>query len=363
MQTIYLKAPNIHQPIFKSNPFKIKPIQLLSKPERWRKQADLVNLSTKARLRLEWMILHETAGNHDAYITAKHFGIAPKTFYKWLKRFDNGRVECLEEKSRAPHRTRRWQVALTEEARIVQLRRDHMYYGRKKLQTLYFKEYQKTISCWKIERVIRKHKLYPNPQKALKLSVKRQKAKMKNQIKDLVVQPELWFLLHLDGIIIYWKGLKRFIFTATDHLGKLAYARMYATKSSRVAKDFLYRLHYLIDADIINVQTDEGSEFKGEFDQALEPLQILHWFSRPHTPQDNSVVERFNQTLQYEWLNHGNFNPNLKEFNQALTEWLVEYNFRRPHQSLDYLTPIEYIEKTYATTEKLLPMWSVRTHI
>jgi len=40
-----------------------------------------------------------------------------------------------------------------------------------------------------------------------------------------------------------------------------------------------------------------------------------------------------------------------------LTEWLVEYNFERPHQSLDYLTPIEFTQKY----TKVLPMWSSST--
>jgi len=40
-----------------------------------------------------------------------------------------------------------------------------------------------------------------------------------------------------------------------------------------------------------------------------------------------------------------------------LTEWLVEYSFVRPHQSLGYLTPWEFYEKT----AKVLPMWSSRT--
>ncbi|MBU2472971.1 integrase core domain-containing protein, partial [Patescibacteria group bacterium] len=29
-------------------------------------------------------------------------------------------------------------------------------------------------------------------------------------------------------------------------------------------------------------------------------------------------------------------------FNHNLTEWLIEYNFKRPHQSLNYETPIKF---------------------
>ena len=364
MQQIYLKPANIIQPFFpNSNIFRRKPIVLLEKCQRWRKTADIINLSAKARLRLEWIIFYYKVANENAYQTAEHFGITPKTFYKWLNRFNNGRqkVKDLEEQSRAPINTRDWEVTQTEEIRIIKLRRKYIHWGKKKLKRLYFREYSKTISTWKIERVIRKHKLYPNPVKAEKLATKRKEGKIKKRITNLVLKPELWFLIHLDTIVIYWGNLKRYILTAVDHQGKFGYARMYKTKSSRVAKDFLYRLHYLLQESIPNVQTDEGSEFKGEFDQALEELKTTHWFSRVRVPQDNSEAERFNQTLEYEWLYDSNFTPDCNKFNKALTEWLIEYNFIRPHESLDYLTPIEYIEDTLVKQQILLPMWSART--
>lgn len=94
---------------------------------------------------------------------------------------------------------------------------------------------------------------------------------------------------------------------------------MYKHKSSKSAKDFLYRLHYLIDVPLTHIQTDNGSEFVGKFEEAINKLEATHWFSRNRTPQDNSIVERFNQTLEYEWLNDGNFTPNINKFNQSLT--------------------------------------------
>jgi transposase-like protein len=50
----------------------------------------------------------------DAYATARHFGITAKTLYKWLKWFDHGHVNHLEEHSRAPNHVRQWEVTLVE---------------------------------------------------------------------------------------------------------------------------------------------------------------------------------------------------------------------------------------------------------
>ena len=77
------------------------------------------------------------------------------------------------------------------------------------------------------------------------------------------------------------------------------------------SRDFLYRLNYLLDGKIQNVQTDNGSEFLKYFDKACKELNINHYFSKNHTPKDNSTNERFNRTLKEEFLTQGNFHLDL----------------------------------------------------
>ena len=61
------------------------------------------------------------------------------------------------------------------------------------------------------------------------------------------------------------------------------------------------------------------------------------------------------------WLCHKSLDP--EELNPELTEWLIEHNFNRPHQSLTYLAPAEYIERELAKIHSpVLPMWSARTY-
>lgn len=367
MQQIALKNPNTKQPIFCRNgykgydPFIPKPQPLMETSVRWRKIAERFNLSVDARLRLEWMVFYETVGNKDAYVTAKHFNITPKTFYKWLKRFDDGRVRNLEEHSRAPAKKRSSTITFTEECRVKELRKLHIHWSKRKLSKIYETVYGEKISSYKVQVIINKHDLYPDKISREKFKKKLKQENKKNRIQKLEIKEEHWFLFHLDTIVFYWQHLKRYVLTATDHTGKVAYARMYTTKSSTSAKDFLYRLHYLIDAPIANIQTDNGSEFYDQFEEALTDLEINHWFSRPRTPEDNAVAERFNQTIQVEWINDGNFTTDVHKFNKEVTKWLIEYNFVRPHVTLDYMTPIEYLEYTLRKQQKLLPMYSTRT--
>ena len=85
-------------------------------------------------------------------------------------------------------------------------------------------------------------------------------------------------------------------------------------------------------------------------------------FSRVKTPKDNPEIERFHETLEYEWLYNFNLSLDPEELNPRLTEWLIEYNFNRPHQSLTYVNPIEYIEKELAKIRSpVLAMWSAST--
>lgn len=361
MKVFCNKPPDIIQPITRWPGFKQKPIILKTNVCRWRDMADKLKISNQARLHLEWMIFYETVGNHNAYQTAKHFSISPKTFYKWHKRFADGKVNNLEDESTRPDHLRTWEITFEEECRVKKLRYEHLHYGKKKIQKLYLNEYHKTISTWKVERVIKKHNLYPDPIQQEKNKKRFKNQLKKNRIQNLTVKEDIFFLFHLDTIVIYWGNIKRYILTACDHTGKIAYARMYTTKSSRSAKDFLYRLHYLIDAPLAHIQTDNGSEFYAEFEEAIVDLEAIHWFSRNHTPKDNAIVERFNQTLEDEWLNDGHFTSNLQVFNRALADWLAEYNLHRPHETLDYETPFSYYLGTLNISPDLLPMWSART--
>jgi|GEM_PF-5870643 len=53
---------------------------LLPQHERWRQQADIVDLSAEGKLRLEWIIYAELSGNVSQ--TCRHFGISSSVFYK-----------------------------------------------------------------------------------------------------------------------------------------------------------------------------------------------------------------------------------------------------------------------------------------
>ncbi len=327
------------------------------KYEHWRRVAQTLKLSKGACQRLEWIIFYETKAQRNARFTCRHFFVSPKTFYKWQNLFDPDNLRSLEDRDKVPHQTRQKEITSLEEDRIVALRKQYLVWGKLKLQRLYHNIYHEKISSWKIQYTICKYKLYPNPVKNEKMQRKRKRNQAKKRITELHKQPFPGFLIALDVITIHWERIEKYILTAIDTCSKIAFARMYTTKSSRSAADFLQRMFYLLDGSFLNALHDNGSEFHKEFIRACQHLKISQYWSRAHTPTDNSVDEKFNGTLKGEFLRVGNFHPDPVLFNKELTEWLITYNFVRPHQTLNYDTPWEFYQKT----AKVLPMYSSST--
>lgn len=331
-------------------------VTLLPKHERWRKQAGALGLSKEAKKRLEWFIWYE---GHDsnASLTTRHFGISRQCFHEWKKRFDGVNLRTLESKSPAPQRVRQKEITPEEEGRIITLRQDHLRWGKEKIARLYKNTHGTTVSPWKVLYTIQKHNLYFHPKKNAMTQAKRRRAKEKKRITKLAKKPVPGFLIALDTMVLWINGQKRYIFTAIDTVSKIAFARMYTTKSSRNAADFLDRFAYLLDYEVWNVGHDNGSEFHKDFQKQVEELKLDDWWSREHTPTDNPFNERFNGTLRREFLEMGHLTADTERFNREVTEWLIEYTFVRPHQALGYETPWEY----YSKAAKLSPRYSTHT--
>ena len=328
-----------------------------NKYDLWRKTAKVLNLSKRACLRLEWIIYYRFTAKNNASATCRHFGISRKVFYDWFNRFNDRNLRTLEDLPKAPKKTRQKEITSLEEDRVIKLRKEHIRWGKMKIQRLYLNTHGEKISSWKIQYTIQKYKLYYHPLKNERLQQKRKRSQAKKRITELERKPFSGYLIALDTIVIHWNGLKRYILTAIDTVSKIPFARMYTTKSSANATDFLKRYLYLLDGSVLNTLNDNGSEFHKEFIKACLELGISQYWSRNHTPTDNPIDERFNRTVKDEFIALGNFNPDPVLFNKEITEWLIEFVFVRPHQALGYDTPWQFYQKT----NKVLPMYPSRT--
>lgn len=117
--------------------------------------------------------------------------------------------------------------------------------------------------------------------------------------------------------------------------------------TSLPAKRVIRELEQLIDwrGKPERIRVDNGPEFIA---QALKDWcannDIKLTYIQPGKPTQNSLIERFNRTFRQEVLDCYMFS-NLKEIRTFSQAWMWIYNNERPHSSLGYLTPHEFLLK------------------
>jgi len=93
-----------------------------------------------------------------------------------------------------------------------------------------------------------------------------------------------------------------------------------------------------------SVTVDNGPEFAGKaLDEWAYSQGLQLSFIQPGKPQQNAYIESFNGKFRDECLNEHWF-ISMRHARQVIEEWRQEYNGKRPHSSLGYLTPNRFAE-------------------
>ncbi len=88
-----------------------------------------------------------------------------------------------------------------------------------------------------------------------------------------------------------------------------------------------------------------GPEFlSGDFVAWAESAGMIIQYIQPGEPNQNAYIERFNRTYREEVLSLYLFR-NLNEVRETTYWWRNDYNELRPHDSLDDMTPSEFMGK------------------
>ena len=98
------------------------------------------------------------------------------------------------------------------------------------------------------------------------------------------------------------------------------------------------------------VRSDNGPEFIAhDLTLWLAGQDIRARYIEPGKPWQNGFAESFHSRLRVECLNREVL-FSVRHAQAILDDWRHFYNFERPHSSLEYLTPQEFLTK-YQTTE------------
>jgi len=300
--------------------------------------------------RLKIINFYTKYGEHE---TKEAFGVGRKTIFVWRKRLglSQGKLTSLIPTSTKPINVRGMQTDFRIIGFIKTLRETHPRLGKEKIYPLLiqFCKEEEIIPIKEstIGKVIKRNKLfyqktgrmYHNPASkcAKRTKTKRLRIRYAPKHKDMGH-------LQMDTIMRFQDGIKYYLYTAIDTKGKFAFCLPYKTLTSSNTLDFYLKLIQVIPYKVKSVQTDNGLEFLGAFDAYLKKIGTPHLFTYPRCPKINGVVERFNRSIQDEFVDSNLYLiHNQKTFSSKLADYLLFYNCTRVHKSLGNITPLAYL--------------------
>jgi transposase InsO family protein len=299
--------------------------------------------------------------------TKQAFGVDRKVVSRWRQRLaqSKGKLQSLIPKSTRPYHTR---IPMTDPRIIDWIKKEkeaHPRVGKEKLKPD-LDEYCQSIgipsvSASTIGNIIKRHNFFyqkpnyrfyhnPNSAWARKAVKKKKRLRIKHSPK-----PQEYGHILSDTVEKVIAGVKRYFMSAVDARLKFALTLEYPRITSTNMKDFYFRFKEVYPKKIRIWQSDNGSENLGVFDEQLAKDGVPHLFIYPRCPQINTLIERYNRTVQEECLDYYlDELIDLKQGNQVLADWNIYYNTERRHHSLGLKSPINYLIENGGMSHKSL---------
>jgi transposase InsO family protein len=308
-----------------------------------------------AKQRLKWMDYHQAYGGNAA-LTCRYFGVSRQTFYRWKRRYNPRDLTTLEERSHRPQQLRQptWSPELAQA--VLKLREHYPRWGKDKLAVLLGRAgWQVSVSMvGRILTALKARGVLREPpangisarkrQRARPYAVRKPKEYQAKEPGDLV-QVDTLDVRPLPGVV-----LKHF--TARDVISRWDVLEVHTRATATTARAFLDTLQARFPFPLKAIQVDGGSEFQAEFEQACQERGLRLFVLPPRSPKLNGHVERANRTHTEEFYEVYPDDLEITPLNQGLKEWEWVYNHVRPHQSLGYLTPSEFLSKLPAPEQE-----------
>lgn len=273
-------------------------------------------------------------------------GVSARSYTRWRATLRRHGIRALTAKSSRPHRPRLPSKRRLAAQDIERLRRQHPV-GKEKLVILLAQQ-GLPVSASTVGRILRE--LIGRGVIEPIGASRRHSRQRRNHAKRLHARRKRpnerptgpGSLVQLDTLHEYSNLTRRIHFSAIDPGNRYAHAKLMSSASSSNAKTFLQECLATWPHPITSLQVDNGSEFKGHFEQACKDLNLELVTIPPASPKSNAKVERLQRTFRDE---HYAFEPpnlTLEDANKHLNTYLHFYNHHRPHHALAMKTPMTY---------------------
>lgn len=141
-------------------------------------------------------------------------------------------------------------------------------------------------------------------------------------------------------------GTKVYHMNGICPVSRYCWGDVYNSPSAKNASDFLRGMLDKTPFKIQSIQTDQGSEFRAEFETACKDLGLPLYVLPRKSPELNAHVERVNRTWQEDFYYCWELENHTLEMVKRLVEVYADhYNSERYHKSLGLLTPRAYLKK------------------
>lgn len=306
--------------------------------------------TTPMSQRTEFISQAKTEGANISAL-CRAFGISRKTGYKWLKREKETGVTGLADQSRRPLNSPR-QTEVVMESLVLEVRQQHTSWGGRKIRKLLQNAgHPQVPSASTITAILQRcHQIDPDESKKHK-PLQRFEREQPNELWQMDFKG--YFALKLGG---YCHPLT----VLDDHSRFLVGLKACPDQTRETVQSQLISIFQRFGLPE-RMLMDNGTPWG--FDQDARHTTLTAWLirlgihishGRPYHPQTQGKEERLNRTLQEEVIRQHAF-LTLQESQTVFDEWWQIYNYVRPHEALDLLTPSTRYQPSPRPFPEVLP--------
>lgn len=282
------------------------------------------------------------------------YGISRKTGYKWLERFRSGGQAELADQPRA-HRSHPLTTSAALEAKIVELRHRHPFWGPRKLK--------KRLQClepslvWPasstIGGILKRHGLVMPRRRRYRTPI------YEGPFAGSLSPNDVW-AADFKGWFRTQNGVRIDPLTVTDCASRYLIRCRAVEKTNGESVKAQFTAAFQEFGLPGALKTDNGVPFAtvglgglSELSVWLIKLGITPERIRPGHPEENGAHERMHRTLKQETANPPQANAVAQQ--SAFDQFQAEYNDERPHEAIGMKTPAEVYVPSPRSFPKRLP--------
>ncbi len=272
--------------------------------------------------------------------------VSRSTIFRWKKSYEMSGLDGLQNASRRPDKIRFAIKQKEIESTVLAIRRKYPIFGKDKIKILMQEEYGVYASVSTIGFVLTRLKKQGKIVSVAdicgtKTPYPKRKFEDHAQRYDFSKPKNPGEMVQMDHMSI----AKHKHFAAICPITKLFYSQIYTQATSEIGAQFLQELVLFYPFKIHSIQVDGGGEFMAGFEHLCKKMGIKLYVLPPRSPKLNGVVERSNCTARYEFYALNQYFAGLDDMKAKLVKFVAFYNEKRPHQRLNYMTPMRYFKQ------------------